>query len=806
MTGTVPSINLYSMLSDIGESFSDRAKKDRDTGLLSDIGSTVGDGDYGGAARKAFSAGRLSDGIKLLELEQDRQKARRQEDADRQVYESLGIGGGGASLGGGAGPYNVPKAYALLKSVGANDDEARTLAAIAQVESKGNPRAFNPRGRDLSYGLWQINMLGGMGPERRAKFGIQSNDALFDPETNARVALKLARDRGGYQDWTTYTSGKHRPYLQGGGGRSGFSEIKGGVADLPGDIAGKLQELGQHGGNGMLVGPDDIGSRFRNERPPGYESVPRDTGITASPDDPRFRDERPAGFPSTQGNLGILAGPEDIGGRFQAPPPLPPRRPSNAELYGEAQAPPPRPAGLDEGRSVTAPRVIQAPAYVPRRPMPASSGDRQAPPGTHWAQGPGEPLLLRDDMDAATIFGGSRPSSLSDIAPRQAVGTVPAVMPRDVPIPPRRPTEFGGVPVPGPDPRQTSDAAPAMQPPRTQVAAGNGFVPQTPQADRPAPQAQGSRDLEARWDQLNRMAATPGISDNARRAINAEQEKVKFLYQQREAQRVRDDALEERRYAQRQAQADREAAREANDPGKKLEAEIAARARIVQSQGGDLNDPKTRQYINTGRYPREDAQPLTATDKKAILEADEMVSANQAAIDALHQAKTVSPRALGYPGAGWVSAAGALVGNEASVATQDLDNIVTSQALANLKSIFGAAPTEGERKILLDIQGSVSKPDEVRQKIYDRAIAMAERRLEFNRQRATELRGGDFYKPHSGAGQGRGNPQSQQQGAPVARPSQETVLRDARSAIARGASRDAVISEMERLGLDPSGL
>jgi hypothetical protein len=117
----------------------------------------------------------------------------------------------------GGGRYNVPRAYSLMKSVGASDEEARNLAAIAQPESGGNPRAFNPVGRDRSYGLWQINMLGGLGPERRAKFGLSSNEDLFDPVTNARVALKLARDSGGYRDWSTYTSGKYKPYLSGQG-------------------------------------------------------------------------------------------------------------------------------------------------------------------------------------------------------------------------------------------------------------------------------------------------------------------------------------------------------------------------------------------------------------------------------------------------------------------------------------------------------------------------------------------------------------------------------------------------------------
>jgi hypothetical protein len=169
------------------------------------------------------------------------------------------------------------------------------------------------------------------------------------------------------------------------------------------------------------------------------------------------------------------------------------------------------------------------------------------------------------------------------------------------------------------------------------------------------------------------------------------------------------------------------------------------------------DDPRYQSFILTGKLPREDQQNLTAVDKKAILEADEMVAVNEGAITALKQAKAVSSQA----NAGWLSGSRATIGSnlpdalvpdwlsspESSAATQDFDNAIVGQALTQLKAIFGGAPTEGERKILLDLQGSSNLQPEVRQKIIDRAIQMAERRLEFNRQRANDMRGGTYYKP-----------------------------------------------------------
>ena len=97
---------------------------------------------------------------------------------------------------------------------GATPKQAAMMAAISVPESAGNPYAHNPNARtgDNSYGLWQVNMLGGMGPQRRKQFGLSRNEELFDPVTNAKAALQIASGRGGLNNWTTYKHGKHLPY------------------------------------------------------------------------------------------------------------------------------------------------------------------------------------------------------------------------------------------------------------------------------------------------------------------------------------------------------------------------------------------------------------------------------------------------------------------------------------------------------------------------------------------------------------------------------------------------------------------
>lgn len=114
----------------------------------------------------------------------------------------------------GGGDIDYYKAYNLLIQAGASPDVAKILAAVAGPESSYNPMNHNGNAStgDDSYGLWQINMLGSMGPERRALFGIQSNDQLFDPMTNARAALAIYNQQG-FGAWTGYNSGAYKEYL-----------------------------------------------------------------------------------------------------------------------------------------------------------------------------------------------------------------------------------------------------------------------------------------------------------------------------------------------------------------------------------------------------------------------------------------------------------------------------------------------------------------------------------------------------------------------------------------------------------------
>lgn len=100
----------------------------------------------------------------------------------------------------------------LAQSVGFTGPDVAIAVAVALAESGGNPGAHNSTPPDDSYGLWQINMLGSLGPPRRKKFGISSNTDLFRPAINAKAA-KIIFNESGWKAWTTYTGGKYKQFL-----------------------------------------------------------------------------------------------------------------------------------------------------------------------------------------------------------------------------------------------------------------------------------------------------------------------------------------------------------------------------------------------------------------------------------------------------------------------------------------------------------------------------------------------------------------------------------------------------------------
>jgi hypothetical protein len=96
---------------------------------------------------------------------------------------------------------------ALLKAVGFEGQDLREAWAVAKKESSGRPLAHNGNAStgDNSYGLFQINMLGELGDERREKFGLDSNAELLNPVVNAQIAYHMSNGGRNWIAWKGMT-------------------------------------------------------------------------------------------------------------------------------------------------------------------------------------------------------------------------------------------------------------------------------------------------------------------------------------------------------------------------------------------------------------------------------------------------------------------------------------------------------------------------------------------------------------------------------------------------------------------------
>lgn len=95
----------------------------------------------------------------------------------------------------------------LLSAVGFKGQDLKEAWAIAKKESHGNPLSHNGNRKtgDNSFGLFQVNMLGSMGEDRRDKFNLVSNAELFNPVVNAQIAYHMS---GGGKDWSAWKGTK----------------------------------------------------------------------------------------------------------------------------------------------------------------------------------------------------------------------------------------------------------------------------------------------------------------------------------------------------------------------------------------------------------------------------------------------------------------------------------------------------------------------------------------------------------------------------------------------------------------------
>lgn len=141
------------------------------------------------------------------------------------------------------------------------------------------------------------------------------------------------------------------------------------------------------------------------------------------------------------------------------------------------------------------------------------------------------------------------------------------------------------------------------------------------------------------------------------------------------------------------------------------------------------------------------ASKLTPPELKLKEETEDAIASGNQALQALNKALIINPKtftgSLGDMAQKY--ALGVVNPNHPQIqATEELENLLGNQALASLKTLVGGNPTEGERKVIMDLQGISSKSIPVRKGIIENAIKATESRIARNKQRLQEVSSGAY--------------------------------------------------------------
>lgn len=179
--------------------------------------------------------------------------------------------------------------------------------------------------------------------------------------------------------------------------------------------------------------------------------------------------------------------------------------------------------------------------------------------------------------------------------------------------------------------------------------------------------------------------------------------------------------------------------------GSAVPSEFERRRQEAAAAGMSEGDPGYQQFILTGRIG---STELNATQTNLLHKSrEEMVSAQDTAAD-LQRALVLNRTAYEGPGAGRTTTfMNSVWPTQVSNDTAELSRLMTGQVLGNLKRIFGGNPTEGERAILSEVEGSINLPRQQREAILKRAQSAVQRRQQLLRDTISGIENRTFTRP-----------------------------------------------------------
>ena len=138
---------------------------------------------------------------------------------------------------------------------------------------------------------------------------------------------------------------------------------------------------------------------------------------------------------------------------------------------------------------------------------------------------------------------------------------------------------------------------------------------------------------------------------------------------------------------------------------------------------------------------------LSPTELKMKSEAEDTVASSKQSLADLKQAYALNPNSLA---GGWLDQGQMFLSEKAGskdptiVNTRVLNNLLGAQGLAKLRTTFGGNPTEGERAILLELEGIGSKTKEERKAIILRSYKVLQDRTAREQSRLDQINSGAY--------------------------------------------------------------
>jgi hypothetical protein len=179
--------------------------------------------------------------------------------------------------------------------------------------------------------------------------------------------------------------------------------------------------------------------------------------------------------------------------------------------------------------------------------------------------------------------------------------------------------------------------------------------------------------------------------------------------------------------------------------------EFHKRVAAIASQSGDAAEARLNMALASAslaqtKFERSQME-FSTFEQKALGDESDALFARQEAVGMLSEALSLNDLAYDSSPADVIAYNTALISSPGSpkvVATNELNNILKTQMLTVLKSTFGAAPTEGERAVLEQVQGIDAKSKTERRRIIERAIRLAEARIKQSQSKIGDIQSGKF--------------------------------------------------------------